>query len=689
MRPPREVDVAAGYRELVSGVPAQGAAPSYAFLVSSALFEEGRGDLFVAAGLASALVRRGAGARLVPASEWYEERPPGTVVVGMVADVDARRIPGRVVLLAWIRNRVRDWVNAPGFGLFDAVLASSEIAAREVRRHYGGPVETCPIGFDPALFYPTDAARDIAAVSTANHWGTERDVHRVLRELGPTVHWYGVDRSRDPGLGELNRGVLDFFQIPAVYRRAVVTIDDTLPNSVGWGTLNSRLFEALACGSLIATNTGVGLHDLGLEMVPVYRDADELTGIIERAVGGEYDDVLAECRSVVRTRHSFERRVVVFEEVVQRATTRASTRSIIDYYPDYTTNPYQALMYSALDGIAELAVPVADILDAPIARDLGGRLDERVLHLHWVNPVAQHSPSLDVAVRRVARFKATMLELKARGITLVWTVHNAMPHELHHYFLELEVCQFLAREADIVHVMSAATPDIVADLYEIPADKIVQIDHPAYDDVYPTTLDRASARLRLGLSDVQLSYMFLGAIRDYKGVPLLLDAFGSCAAADARLRLDVIGQVGGAVQRRLRDRLVDSPQTRMHLGRAADWQLQEYLCAADVMVFPYTRVLNSGSVLLALTYGVPIIIPALDALGELARKEFVETFVAEDPRSLAAAIERSTRTLVNDQARAAALAYAQSRSRQAISKDFRREVLDRTPRGDMGIAPSN
>ncbi len=677
MAQPEQADVEAAYRALVAGVPPRDGGRNYVLLVSSARFDDGRGDLFVAAGLARALLRRGAGVKLVSADEWYQEQPPGSVVVGMVADVDPRRIPGQVALIAWIRNRVRDWLRAPGFGLFDAVLTSSEIAAREVRRSYGGPVDVCPIGFDPDLFHPTDATRDLTAVSTANHWGTERDVHRMIRELGSTVQWFGVDRSRDPRLSALNHGTRDFFQMADIYRRAVVTVDDTLPNSVGWGTLNSRLFEALACGSLVVTNTGVGLHDLGLEKVPVYRTADELGTIIARAVAGEYDEILTECVAVVRERHSFDARAEVVEKIVRRVSERTSSRSIVDYYPDYTTNPYQALTYSALNGVDEVAVPVADIFEAPLARDPGGRLDGRVLHLHWVNPIAQQSPVLEVAVARVERFKSKLLELKARGVKVVWTIHNTVPHELNHYFLELEVCQFLAREADLVHIMSAATPQLVDDYYRIPADKIVQIEHPAYNGVYPQVLDREHARTRLGLSDAQLSYVFFGAIRDYKGIPLLLDAFARCAASDARIRLDVAGAVGRIVQRDLRDRLRDSAQVRMHLGRAAGWQVQEYLCAADVMVFPYTRILNSGSVLLALTFGIPIIVPAVEALGELLDQEFVETFVADDRASLAAAIERSKTTLITQRARDAAMAYAEARRWQTISGQFREEVLER------------
>ncbi len=47
-----------------------------------------------------------------------------------------------------------------------------------------------------------------------------------------------------------------------------------------------------------------------------------------------------------------------------------------------------------------------------------------------------------------------------------------------------------------------------------------------------------------------------------------------------------------------------------------DDQMQVYLRAADAVVLPYRDVLSSGSAILAMTFGQPVIAPAIGCLPE-------------------------------------------------------------------------
>ena len=66
----------------------------------------------------------------------------------------------------------------------------------------------------------------------------------------------------------------------------------------------------------------------------------------------------------------------------------------------------------------------------------------------------------------------------------------------------------------------------------------------------------------------------------------------------------------------------------------AHWQseseLADFLAASDFCVFPFDRVENSGSVLLSLATGVPVIIPDLPSLEHLANPG-VLYYDASDP----------------------------------------------------------
>lgn len=676
----RAAAVTADYAALVAGVERTvDHGLNFDFLVSSVDFSHGRGDLFVAAGLGRALVANGHGVRLSDKHEWYRLREERTVVVVMVADADVRLIPAGPTVIAWIRNRTTDWLRTPGLALFDAVISSSDISRREVLREFDGPTGVCRIGFDPDLFYDDGVERTVAAVSTANHWGGHRVVHEALLHLSERdvpVDWYGINRSGRNALAEVHRGELSYVEVPAVYRAARVTVDDMQDSSLDHGHLNSRLFEALACGSLVVVNSGLGLAEAGLGGVPVYRSAEQLEALIERAAAGEYDTLTKDlCQRVVRE-HSFAHRAETFEDLVRQAVTaraERASRTVVNFFPDYShTNPFQKLLYGSVQEHDMVAVPAYDALTQPVAGDGhdGRSLEGQVLHLHWLNGIVQPGSDLGEAVERLDRFKRVLTDLSSRGAQIIWTVHNTLAHELTYRFLEIELSEFVARIADVVHVMTPATLTETRDLYEIPPEKVVLVEHPSYDACYPQPLDRPTARARLSLNDDDVSVLFFGGIRPYKGVPLLLDAFEIAAAADARLRLDVAGGLGNTMDRTIVDRMEKQERVVPHVGFVDHAEVHQFLLAADFLVLPYEGILNSGSLMLSTTFGLPVVVPRLGQLRELEGAGFVEFFESGSAESLATAIQRAVVTLRRPASRSAARAHADTRRPGRVSAEF-------------------
>src|SRR5205085_5399609 len=56
---------------------------------------------------------------------------------------------------------------------------------------------------------------------------------------------------------------------------------------------------------------------------------------------------------------------------------------------------------------------------------------------------------------------------------------------------------------------------------------------------------------------------------------------------------------------------------RLELREIGDDELQLFLNAADLVVLPYERVLNSGSALLALSFGRPVLVPRTGPMADL------------------------------------------------------------------------
>ena len=232
-------------------------------------------------------------------TRWDEQGPDGVdVAVVMIESHIPAFIPAEVRVVAWVRNWTDRWAELPYLDRFDAIWCSSSDSASRIAAATTRPVEVVPLAVDHHLFRSFGATRDPRPLVTANFWGADRGLFsEIVAAEEIEFVWYGV---RGVGLPELperieHRGRADFFDLADAYSRHRVVIDDVIEPAAAYGNQNSRLFEALACGALVVTNTRRGLDELGLGEVPVYEpgrlieslnaiagDADASAGLVDR-----------------------------------------------------------------------------------------------------------------------------------------------------------------------------------------------------------------------------------------------------------------------------------------------------------------------------------------------------------------------------------------------------------------------
>jgi glycosyltransferase involved in cell wall biosynthesis len=650
------------FAELIEGRHEGGTVDHVTFMVSTSDLDSGRGDLYVALGLARALLSHGYGISIVPRERWYAQTRRDDIVIAMLPEFDSRAIPSERRTIAWIRNETVKWISSGRLPLYDQVLVTSELSRLAVQLHTSLPAAVLPIAVDAALF-GTDSLRSRKSISTtANHWGTERDVHTALR-LAPAnapIDWYGVSRSKDGLINRWNRGTLSYFELPAVYQRSSIVIDDLNHTTKPFGNHNSRLFEALAAGALPIVNTALGLEELGLEELPVYRTAEELASYIATAASrsAEIAELAARLRALVLEKHTFDQRAKTFIELTRDLTPRLSThKGTLGFFPDYReTNAYQSMLYGRAEENAWTVVPVKDPVESVVIRDGGGDLSGYTFHLQWANPIIQSERDPVAALARLNKFKANVSDLHRRGGRLLWTVHNVMPHELHYYSLELALYRFLCEEADLIHVLGENSFEATKDYYVLPPEKTVVVPHASYQGVYPDFVGRAVARARMGVVDGEIVLLSMGGIRPYKGLDSLLRVFGQLSARDPRLRLLISGNPGRTMNvAALKAQLAADSRIKAKLEFVSDADLQLWLRAADIAVLPYRAVLNSSSFHLAATFGLPIIVPRLGQIAAEGGQSFVTTYQPDSDDDLAQAIRQTIAELASPEASQAAV----------------------------------
>lgn len=351
---------------------------------------------------------------------------------------------------------------------------------------------------------------------------------------------------------------------------------------------------------------------------------------------------------------------------------------VLAYHPIARWNPVLELLYrEAWDlGIAAIPLPEEDRIEELTAfAALGHRT---VLHLHWLNLPLATAPTPDEAARAVDAFLERLDRFLAAGGRIAWTVHNILSHGSRFEAVEARLLAAVAQRSAVIHVMAERTRELVAPWYDLPADRIIHVPHPSYFGAYEDHLGRAQARHELGLMPDELVYQATGAIRAYKGLTDLLDAWDTLPPTPPR-RLLIAGPVGrdpGTPE--LVERAVLQPRVLVHGGHIPAGQMQLFLRAADVAVLPYVRSLNSGSLMLALTFGLPVIVPAGGGLADLVDDRFAVTYPPDSPGGLAEALVRAA-DVATPAAREAALEVARAHDPVVLSRRFAeglRRMLD-------------
>jgi glycosyltransferase involved in cell wall biosynthesis len=132
---------------------------------------------------------------------------------------------------------------------------------------------------------------------------------------------------------------------------------------------------------------------------------------------------------------------------------------------------------------------------------------------------------------------------------------------------------------------------------------------------------RREARTACGLPPDRRLALFLGLIRPYKGVDLLLEAVAQLPEDSDWLVL-VAGEPWGDFGRTLPERASApdlSDRVRLRLGWVPQGQVPVLLAAADLVVLPYRSGSQSAVAPLALGAGVPVLSTAVGGLPELVR----------------------------------------------------------------------
>lgn len=227
-------------------------------------------------------------------------------------------------------------------------------------------------------------------------------------------------------------------------------------------------------------------------------------------------------------------------------------------------------------------------------RALMGKYD--LVHIHWPEDLFRARKSSTRFIKYVL-FLALVIRLRVSDIPVIWTVHNNAPHEgvsrLERKLLE--VCLGLVKQRVF---MTAAQQKMLND--DVPG---VVIRHGHYKDSYPM-VDCA------GEPTPESNLLYFGFVRRYKGLEKLLESFSALESQQGQ-RLTIAGRPNPAgYGDELLTMYGEIPGVEWRLDFQTNESTSHLFAEADLVVLPYKNMVNSGTLLLGLSLGKPVLAPS-------------------------------------------------------------------------------
>lgn len=263
-------------------------------------------------------------------------------------------------------------------------------------------------------------------------------------------------------------------------------------------------------------------------------------------------------------------------------------------------------------------------------KDLFSSIDNffniKVVHLNWYENISdEHFFNVLVNFLKKIFLLFFLLVFRKR---VFWTMHNRSPHSARFPFFSSFLIFCLVNFSSKIFIHSLVSKSILLSKFSISSNKIIYCPHPNYIDVYGSIKESG------GISDFSpIRILFLGQIRKYKGIKVLLQAFNNSIQNGKNLTLTIAGTIKESYRTELDNLVKGDHRIIFKPGFVHDDELATIFQEHDILAFPYSieSSLNSGSAILAFSYKKTVVCPTIGTIQDIHDKSnvFCYTYSSE------------------------------------------------------------
>lgn len=284
-------------------------------------------------------------------------------------------------------------------------------------------------------------------------------------------------------------------------------------------------------------------------------------------------------------------------------------------------NPYQFLMIEGLQSEEHITAKngVHDKFFGIIRTAIVDKPD--YIHFDWETSY-YYRKSLWMTILSIPVFMLQVLIVKyIFKCKLVWTPHNIVPHDAKDLKIHKFCRCFFASQMNWIRLFSSMSIEKASKEFKVNKDKFVVCPEGSYVDYYSNFVSKKESRNKLGIKEDDFVFLYLGMIKPYKGIEKLIKAFIQLNLNNSKLI--IAGKVFN--EKYFETIFTTQPNIEFHNKFIENEELQYYYNASNVVVLPFNKIENSGSIILAMGFDKVVIAPKIGILEErlLQQKEFL------------------------------------------------------------------
>jgi D-inositol-3-phosphate glycosyltransferase len=205
-------------------------------------------------------------------------------------------------------------------------------------------------------------------------------------------------------------------------------------------------------------------------------------------------------------------------------------------------------------------------------------------------------------------FRFVSKRLAKKGFQVTYLVHNTLPHETN--FVDQWIVKNTLKITDKFIVMAEGEKEKLLNIFP-DCQNIKLVPHPIYQFFPKSNLTKAELRKKFGFKSTDVPVLlFFGFVRPYKGLSVLLESIHLLLSQGKEIFLLIAGEFWDdrAVYEQQIKQLGLKDHIKIYDRYIPDNEVAEFFKAADIFVAPYTGGTQSGSLKIALGFGLPAVV---------------------------------------------------------------------------------